>query len=168
VGSRELTDAGRADAPLALRLATLGDADLLLRWANDPVVRTASLRRDPIERSTHVVWLAARLEDPECRIWIAESGGRPVGVARFQLDDDGRAVVSIAVDAAARGRGIGSELLDSGIAAARADLRPAGFRAWVRTDNAASMALFLAAGFRASDPPAAAAGDAPRELLLEG
>jgi [ribosomal protein S18]-alanine N-acetyltransferase len=123
--------------------------------------------RAPIDRRTHVAWLAARLAAPTCRIWIGSTGGVPSGVVRFEIDADGRAVVSIAVDAAARGHGIGRVLLRQGLDAARAELRHAGFRAWVRADNAASIALFGSAGFAPSAAIPPAAPDAPLELLLD-
>jgi len=51
---------GRQPA-VRLRRATASDADLLLDWANDPVTRAASFHPDPIDRSGHVRWLAARV-----------------------------------------------------------------------------------------------------------
>ncbi|HET9613617.1 MAG TPA: GNAT family N-acetyltransferase [Candidatus Limnocylindrales bacterium] len=163
MGSRPLTDpaanrpltdpAANPGRPLGLRPATAADADLLLAWANDPSVRAASLQSDPIDRGTHVAWLASRLASDACRIWIGvEPGGRAVGVIRFERDDDGRAVVSISVDRDARGRGYGATLLALGLAASAAALEPAGYRAWVRPGNAASLAMFERAGFRRVEP----------------
>lgn len=147
-GSRTARSSGRALPDLVLRPATAADADLLLEWANEPAVRTASLRRDPIDRPTHLQWLAERLADPRCRVWIGSAGGKAVGVVRFEGGDDGRATVSVSVAVASRGRGLGQALLEAGLARARSELRPAGFRAHVRVDNAASLRLFQMAGFR--------------------
>jgi UDP-2,4-diacetamido-2,4,6-trideoxy-beta-L-altropyranose hydrolase len=158
---------GHQPGAILLRRATANDADLLLNWANEPAARAASLSPDPIDRPTHLRWLAARLSDPGCRIWIgANPAGEPVGVIRFETEPDGRAAVSISVAAAARGRGLGRRLLAAGIAAARTDLRPDGFRARVRVANGASIALFHGAGFRPDPVTAPRAGSQVVDLLL--
>ena len=151
-----------------LRPATAADADLLLDWANDPKTRAASVHREPIERSTHLAWLAARLASDGCRIWIGTTpAGAPVGVVRFERDTDELATASISVDAGQRGRGYGHALLEAGLAAARRELRPSGFRAWIRAENAASIRLFEGLGFRRveSDAPGP---DGVLEYRLEG
>jgi UDP-2,4-diacetamido-2,4,6-trideoxy-beta-L-altropyranose hydrolase len=143
------------DGPsINLRPATPDDAELLLAWANEPATRAASLRSDPIDRPTHLAWLAARLASPSCRIWIGTTDDEAVGVVRFEVGDDGRATVSIAVAPEARGRGLGRRLLAAGIEAARIELRPRGFRARIRADNEASIAVFRGAGFQANGRPA--------------
>jgi RimJ/RimL family protein N-acetyltransferase len=162
-------DGAPDDEPRAIQLrrATADDADLLLGWANEPAVRAASLRPDPIDRPTHLRWLAVQLTDPARRIWIGEdSAGAPVGVIRFEVELDGWAAVSISVASAARGRGAGSRLLAAGIAAANADLRPDGFRARVRVGNGASIALFRGAGFRLDSVTATGADAEVIDLLL--
>jgi RimJ/RimL family protein N-acetyltransferase len=162
-------DDASGDQPgaIQLRRATADDADLILGWANEPAVRAASLRPDPIDRPTHLRWLAARLTDPDRRIWIGEdSAGEPVGVIRFEVEPDGRAAVSISVSSAARGRGVGSRLLAAGIVAANADLRPDGFRARVRDGNCASVALFRGAGFWLDSMTATGADADVIDLLL--
>jgi ribosomal protein S18 acetylase RimI-like enzyme len=88
--------------------------------------------------------------------WIAEEAGSPLGAAWYRLfpaDEPGYGFVatdvpelSIAVDAAARGRGIGTLLLETLVAGARAD----GFRAVslsVEADNPA-VRLYERTGFR--------------------
>jgi ribosomal protein S18 acetylase RimI-like enzyme len=118
----------------------------------------------PIDRSTHLAWLADRLASPDARIWIGiDHDEVPVGVVRFERGPDGLAVVSITVAPEARGRGVGGVLLERGLATA-AELRPAGFRARVRATNQASLALFHAAGFQDAETD----GSEPeiRELLL--
>jgi RimJ/RimL family protein N-acetyltransferase len=135
---------------VTLRPATLDDADLLLAWANDPATRAASFSSRPILRAEHIAWLAGRLADPGCEIWIGLTmdESRPIGVVRFERDAAGIAVVSIAVATEARGEGLGAELLRSGLAAARDTLGPPAFRAVVRVANEPSIRLFEAAGFR--------------------
>ena len=121
-------------ADVALRPATIDDADTLLAWANDPAVREGSFSSRPIERPEHLAWLTTRLADPACAMWmgLARSDATPIGVVRFERDAAGVAVVSIIVAAEARGHGFGAVLLDDGLAAARTALRPSAFRAWSR------------------------------------
>jgi len=148
---------------VVLRPATIDDADLLLTWANDPASRAASFSSRPIEPSEHATWLAGRLADAACAIWIglAAAETRPIGVVRFERDGDGIADVSVAVAPDARGLGFGSALLHAGLDAARATLRPRAFRAWVKLGNEPSIRLFEAAGFRRRD------GDQPGRLEFE-
>ena len=135
---------------LALRPATMDDADLLLGWANEPATRAASLTSRPIERPEHLAWLAVRLADPASKIWIGlePSTRAPLGVIRFEQDDAGAAVVSISVAAEARGHGVATLLLELGLAAASTALRPSRIVAFVLPDNEASIRLFERAGFR--------------------
>jgi UDP-2,4-diacetamido-2,4,6-trideoxy-beta-L-altropyranose hydrolase len=144
-----------APAPsVSLRPATADDADLLLVWANEPTVRSVSLRTAPIDWPTHVRWLTARLASPGGRIWIGlGSDGTPLGVVRVEIEPDGMAAVSITVAPAARGQGVGRGLLAAGLAAARTELAPRAFRARVRSDNATSLALFRSAGFTIETGP---------------
>jgi acetate---CoA ligase (ADP-forming) len=90
--------------------------------------------------------------DYESRMaFVAEVGGRLVGVGRYDLlpDEDGVAEVAFGVEDAHQGRGIGTQLLThltnyashQGITA---------FRAFVLTDNYAMMRVFRNSGFRMS------------------
>jgi RimJ/RimL family protein N-acetyltransferase len=129
---------------LRLRRATLEDEDLLLRWANDPEVRAMARNRAAIAPAAHRAWLARKLDDPACRIWIAEADGVPAG--QIRLDRDGAsAEVDISVAAGRRGQGVGLSLLTAPALADWPGL--ARLEAAVRRENAASRALFRRAGF---------------------
>jgi RimJ/RimL family protein N-acetyltransferase len=132
-----------------VRRATMADAELLLRWANDPVTRAAGFRPEPIALSEHLAWLERRLASPGCRVYIGLRDGVPVGQTRLDRGESGATEVSIAVAPEARGRGVGRGLLAATMAAGRADagLGVVTFSARVRPDNAASVALFRGAGF---------------------
>lgn len=138
---------------LVLRPATMDDAELLLRWANEPGTRAAGFHPGLIDEPTHRRWLADRLGSPATRVFVGLVDGRAVGQLRLDRDDDGPVEISIAIAPLERGRGVGRQLLAAGIAAGRADstLRAQGFRARVRPDNAASLALFRGAGFAELD-----------------
>jgi UDP-2,4-diacetamido-2,4,6-trideoxy-beta-L-altropyranose hydrolase len=149
---RARTEAGA----LALRRATAHDASRVLAWNGAPEVRARSLDPRPISPADHARWFAARLADPTSRMWIALLDGSPVGVVR--IDRAGPAGpapgrISIVLDAAVRGRGLGRQVIALACAAdggpVVADILP---------DNHASRASFEAAGFVLVPPPPASAG----------
>jgi len=135
---------------ITVRRATEEDAERLLAWANDPVTRAAGFQPSPIDQRTHGLWLEERLASPTTRLFVGLDGDEPVGQVRLAADPDGRVEVGISVAPEARGRGIGRSLLDAGLAAGLADpdLHIEDFVARIRPDNAASLALFVGAGFR--------------------
>ena len=146
--------AGAGSGAVRIRSATTGDADLLLRWRNDPHTVAMSGTPSAIDREAHVAWFARALADPNRPIFIGEADeDEPIGMCRFDVDQSHRsAVVSIALDPAARGRHLSPRLLRAGIAALRAK-RPeiATLDAVIRHENAASLRLFAAAGFEPHD-----------------
>lgn len=158
-------------AAVRLRPATEADCDRLFAWINDRDARAAAIKGPaPIPYETHVAWLAARLADPDCRLWIIECDGLAVGQVRLQGDESGREV-SIFVDRAARRRGIAGEAIEQALAAFGGRLA----HARVRTTNTASRRLFESLGFRlAAEQPEfivyvrAAAGEHQRPRTAVG
>ena len=132
-----------------LRPACPSDARRLWIWANDSETRRASFNPGRIPWAEHVEWLRSRLASKSIRIYLGVGpGGRAVGQVRFEVDRPGRAVVSIVVAPAARGKGIGKLLLAQGLPRAAKDLRVRTVRAYVKSGNPASLALFRTGGFR--------------------
>ena len=82
----------------------MADADLLLEWRNDPVVREQSFTQDVIRLDQHIAWLARRIGS--CQFQIAEVDGVPVGQVRV---DNGE--VSYSVAAEFRNRGYGTQMI---------------------------------------------------------
>jgi RimJ/RimL family protein N-acetyltransferase len=133
---------------LVLRPATRDDAELLLAWRNDPEARRQSLDTSAIELAPHVRWLERRLADTHgCRIYIAEREGVPIGQLRVEADG-GIGVVSVSIDASARGAGLGRELIEQGTERAAGELALDTVQAVVRPGNEASLQSFAAAGYR--------------------
>jgi RimJ/RimL family protein N-acetyltransferase len=134
-----------------LRPAADDDAKLLWHWANDPAVRAASFNSARIPWRTHEAWFAKRLARPQsARIYIAHarSGNAPVGQVRLEKSAPTRAVVSVVVAPDQRGRGIGAALIHAGCMRAAQDLGVSRVLAYIRDDNAASIAAFERAGFK--------------------
>jgi spore coat polysaccharide biosynthesis protein SpsF len=135
-------------AAVSLRPARAADAKLLHEWVNRPESLAAKLKTTqaiPWER--HLQWFESRLASPSCGIWIAESGGRPVGQVRAERDGESRFAVDIFVIPEARGTGVALAMLEA-LAAACAQRWPgAPLVARIKPDNWASRRLFAKAGY---------------------
>lgn len=135
---------------VTLRPATADDAARVLAWNNAPEARAVSHDPRPIGLAEHAAWFARRLG--EGRIWIARVGGVPAGVVRIDRGRGGEAgVISIVLDPAVRGRGLGRRVIALACAADGGEVT-----ADIRADHRASRAAFEAAGFAlaaASAPP---------------
>lgn len=126
---------------LQLRLATQQDAEILLAWRNDEATRQASHHQAIVERGAHLAWLEASLRNPRRQIFIAERDGVPVGTARADTDDTGVCELSWTVAPAARGTGVGKQMV-----CLLAKRLPGPLRAEVKEGNASSAAIAQAAG----------------------
>jgi RimJ/RimL family protein N-acetyltransferase len=136
-------------APLRLRLATVADGRLLLSWRNDPETRRQSFSRAKVSLGTHLAWLAGKLADRRCRLYLAvDRAGEPVAQVRLEPISRGAAEVHIAVAPEARGRGLARATLGLAAAEARSELRVATLVAHIRPDNVASVIAFVKAGFQ--------------------
>jgi len=149
-GSERVADALMMShlAKIRMRAATREDEEILLRWANDPVVRTNAFRPKAIDLATHHAWLQSRLGNPtRCRLFIAETeGGLPIGQVRFELQSEGWEI-DYSLDGMARGKGLGSRLLQEGLAAFGPSACGQGFFGRVKKGNEASCRVFRAMGF---------------------
>ncbi|MBX0290145.1 UDP-2,4-diacetamido-2,4,6-trideoxy-beta-L-altropyranose hydrolase [Hymenobacter sp. HSC-4F20] len=101
--------------PFYLRPVVATDSDQLLAWTNEPAVRQFSFTPTPVSRSNHEQWLAARLQDPNALLLLAQDAatGRPAGLIRFAIEEE-KATLSYLLDAAFRGRGLAPLLLLAG------------------------------------------------------
>ncbi len=131
-------------AAVRLRPVTLQDRGRIWRWNTDPSVRSRSLDPQPIAAETHLRWFAARMADRLTRMSIILADDEPVGLVRLERTAaDQPARISIVVEGAARGRGIGRAAIEL---ACHADGGPV--VAEILHDNRRSLASFLAAGFQ--------------------
>lgn len=92
----------------SIRRAALSDSDFYFALRNDPAVRAASFRGDPIARDVHEQWFGRKLHDPRARMFVLEDRV-PVGQVRIDLSDDGsRGTINVAVLPAHHGKGYAS------------------------------------------------------------
>jgi len=123
------------------------DKELLLRWANDPVVRKNAFGEAPIDRATHERWFATKLHSADCTIYIAvDAEEMPVGQVRFDREGES-AEVDISIDSSKRQKGLGVELLVLGTAKIFYNTDIKNINASVISENIASIKMFEQAGF---------------------
>jgi len=141
-----------AQTPLKARLARLDDEDLILQWANDPLVRQNAFAPDEIAPATHRTWFRKRLRDPEhCRLYVVETDdGFPVGQVRFDQADEAWEI-DYAIDARACGWELGKPLLLTAMQALRGSTKGALLFGRVKYANGASGRIFEALGFKSEN-----------------
>jgi len=120
----------------------------LFEWRNHPTVRAASRDPDVIKWENHQKWFASVLTSPDRLLLIGEREGMPVGVVRFDIQDD-EAEVSIYLVPGIKQSGQGRELLQR-TECWLADSRPevCKIRAQVLGGNERSQRLFIGMGYQ--------------------
>lgn len=126
---------------VALRAARTEDCEQVYAWNCAPDVRAVSRDARPIHFDDHRRWFARRMK-LATPLWIIEADGEPAGTVRLDRDEHARISISIALGAAARGRGIGRRAIE--LACAR---WAAVVHAEILDTNLASRACFEACGF---------------------
>lgn len=139
-----------------MRRGNADDAALLFEWANDPQTRANSFQQSAISWDDHLHWYRSLQERHSDRLYILETVARhvpemvthvPCGQIRFELREGGYRV-SLAVAPNIRGKGLGTELLQRGIAELQRELGPQPlFIAYVKDANIPSSRLFQSAAF---------------------
>lgn len=131
---------------IAVRPATSDDARFVWEVNSHPSVREQSIRTEPIPWESHVRWFERALANEAMLMLVAEDDGHPVAVVRFQATPEG-ALISVAVAPGARGRGIGTRVIEEATRRAAERKMGAVAIALVRPSNAASLRAFSAAGY---------------------
>jgi UDP-2,4-diacetamido-2,4,6-trideoxy-beta-L-altropyranose hydrolase len=134
---------------MTLRLAELQDSAFLWQWRNDPEARNNSLDPQPIGWGTHLEWYAKQLSDPRSRIFILTHVIEgPQAQARYHGGDSAIAEVHLTVAPLARGRGLGTRLLQQSAPMALDALAVEAIRATILRGNRRSVRAFERAGYR--------------------
>jgi L-amino acid N-acyltransferase YncA len=135
---------------VAVRPAAPADADAVTRIYNEGIEeRSSTFETAPRAAEDVLGWLAAGERWP---VLVADERGRVLGWARISAYSEraayaGVGEVSVYVDAAARGRGIGSRLLE-GLEARARELGYWKLTGKLFPENAASVALVRRCGWR--------------------
>jgi UDP-2,4-diacetamido-2,4,6-trideoxy-beta-L-altropyranose hydrolase len=132
---------------IEINRATKDDSKNLFEWRNNPKIRKASRNSALISWGEHERWLDAVLVDKNQELIIGVRGKRPVGVVRFDIEND-VAEVSIYLIPEVGFTGQGRNLLMSAelwLNANRPEIRC--IHASVLAGNEASKNLFLASSY---------------------
>jgi UDP-2,4-diacetamido-2,4,6-trideoxy-beta-L-altropyranose hydrolase len=136
------------DEQLSIREVQADDCLLLWEWANDPEVRAAAFRSDPIPWDAHLRWFEAKRSDPSCRIFIVlDKHDQPAGQIRFERNGQREAVISVSVSAPRRGQGLGTEAIRSACERYIRDSGGTELVAFIKPQNIPSVRAFEKAGF---------------------
>ena len=133
---------------IEIRVATQDDSANLFEWRNHPAVRAVSRKSDVINWEDHQKWLALTLVSADRLLLIGQRENSPVGVVRFDIQDD-EAEVSVYLVPDIKPSGQGRELLQSAeywLVANRPEV--ARVRATVLGGNERSSHLFLNADYQ--------------------
>jgi UDP-2,4-diacetamido-2,4,6-trideoxy-beta-L-altropyranose hydrolase len=153
-----------------VRPATMQDGPMLHAWRNHPDVRRVSRDACEIPLDAHLRWMQSVLADRRRLLLVAHVGDIPVGSVRFDQRDADSHEVSLYLDPALQGLGLGRAVLRAGERALADRCSSAVIvQASVLADNPASQRLFAGAGyeggplsFRRRLPPAGSMqNDAP-------
>lgn len=135
----------RDGTPVALRVLAPEDADAVFAWQQDPETRRFAREPRPPTRAEHDAWVAQADAAPDRLSMVVTLAGAPAGLLRLdRIPASGAFEVSILTAPGYYRRGLAAAAL----ALARRLLPEAEFRAFVKPENAASHALFRAAGYR--------------------
>ncbi|MBT2519677.1 bifunctional UDP-2,4-diacetamido-2,4,6-trideoxy-beta-L-altropyranose hydrolase/GNAT family N-acetyltransferase [Arthrobacter sp. ISL-28] len=139
---------------ISIREARMSDASVLFDWRNDEQVRAVSRDNGTVSWDGHVAWLRSSLDNPQREVFVGHIGPELVGTVRYDQSkaDPSSWEISIALNPAHRGRGLGTPLLAQAEALLGQMLKaPFVSRAVVRADNYASNRLFDTNGY-SKDP----------------
>jgi UDP-2,4-diacetamido-2,4,6-trideoxy-beta-L-altropyranose hydrolase len=139
-----------ASSTLNLRPAAQDDAPAVFTWRNAELTRRHFRDPSPLSLESHVAWWRRCLDSPLRRLLVGRCGSVEVGVLRLDLDATGtQAEVSLYLDPALHGLGLGSALLEAAKGWVLGN-EPAIKRlvAEVLPGNEASRAAFRSAGFK--------------------
>lgn len=130
-----------------IRFATAEDCQSIFDWRMDEHSQAMFFDNRNTTFTKHSLWFDRSLQDPQVKIYIGEVVGQKIGVCRFSYStEEDWSEVSINMNPAARGRGLGQKFLlqcvDHYFEASRFDLI-----AKIKPHNKASVKIFEVAGF---------------------
>lgn len=135
-------------APVRLRPVTADDEAVTFAWQQQPETRRFARDARVPTREEHRAWFAARRVHPDCLYNIVLHGDEPAGAVRLDRRDGAGWEVSIGIDTARHGIGLGRAALSL----ARRLVPEAPLLAEILPGNDASRALFARAGYVQNGP----------------
>jgi RimJ/RimL family protein N-acetyltransferase len=126
-----------------LRKAIPEDEAITWKWASDPGIRAYSFQQKPIESSEHSKWFRSKIKDSQCLYYLMLRGPEVIGSVRFDMSENGEALLSYLIDPAHQGKGEGRRILQLGkdyLQQERTDVHQ--INAYVMNSNEASVRIF--------------------------
>jgi UDP-2,4-diacetamido-2,4,6-trideoxy-beta-L-altropyranose hydrolase len=133
---------------IEIRLAKPDDSEKLFQWRNHPSIREVNRNANVIDGQDHQSWFASVLTDPKKMLLIGQRSESPVGVVRFDKQNE-EAEISIYVVPERASSGLGLSLLQSAeqwLTANHPEIRK--IQAHVLGTNERSQRLFSTAGYQ--------------------
>ncbi|MEQ1905373.1 MAG: GNAT family N-acetyltransferase, partial [Pirellulaceae bacterium] len=136
--------------PIDLRPAAFTDLIPLFELRNEQEVRNNSLNQSFVTYEQHESWLASKLHDDRCRLFVVVSrNNQVVGQVRFDLTPESISVViSVSLAPEIRGLGLAGAILEESISQASGELDFDEVVAQIRETNVPSRKAFERCGFR--------------------
>ena len=141
-------------APPTLRPGEPRDSEPLWLWRNDPLMRAMAKSQVAVGWRDHDSWFGRCLADPKCLLLVADLGGTPAGMVRFDGGaDEQPATVSINLAPEQRGRGLGAPMLLEARRLYYERHGPRPLQADILRGNRPSERIFTANGFAPASGP---------------
>jgi RimJ/RimL family protein N-acetyltransferase len=136
--------------PISLRPAAFDDLIPLFELRNDQEVRNNSVNQSLVTYEQHEKWLASKLNDDRCRLFVVVSrSDQVVGQVRFDLTPEPNGVViSVSLAPEIRGLGLAGAILEESISQVSSELDFDEVIALIRETNLPSQKAFENCGFR--------------------
>jgi UDP-2,4-diacetamido-2,4,6-trideoxy-beta-L-altropyranose hydrolase len=148
VGTQRLVKLLLSSSSLQLRGVTAADEKNIFDWRNHSNIRAVSVNKDVIAWESHQAWFKNMLQNTNVVMLIAELDKAPVGVVRFDVNQE-EAEVSIYLIQQTESNGLGySVLIIAEQWLMKMCLSLKEFNATVLEDNSASHLLFKKAGYQ--------------------
>jgi UDP-2,4-diacetamido-2,4,6-trideoxy-beta-L-altropyranose hydrolase len=74
--------------PIEIKQASKDDSKDIFEWRNNKKIRDISINKDPISWEEHQRWFDAVLTDKNRELIIGKNKNKPVGVVRFDIEND--------------------------------------------------------------------------------
>jgi RimJ/RimL family protein N-acetyltransferase len=132
---------------IVLREASIEDAQITFKWANDAKVRRYALTQHEISESEHLKWFESKINSSDCIYYIVSYNQVSVGSFRIDINSDSIGVISYLLDPMYHGKNLGKSLLRDGVEKARAHKTLDKIVGYVKEENQPSLNLFRKLGF---------------------
>jgi RimJ/RimL family protein N-acetyltransferase len=141
----------KIDNSLYLRNAQLMDVELTYLWATNPVVRMYANSKEKIKWEKHKKWFSDKLAHIDCEYYILQDKGKEIGSIRFDINEDGMAMISYLIDPSLHGKGYGKIIIEVGIERLRhRKEKVKKVVGLVQQENMASIKIFEKLGFKST------------------